>query len=353
MHFLSQMTVHARLSRPPIERMLRIHEELRRGAFTNCTKLAERLEVSRKTIVRDVAFMRDRLDLPIEFDPRINAYRYTHPVSAFPTVQVTEGELLALLVARKALEQYRGTPFHRQLEASFEKLAGGLRDRITFSPADELRSVSFRNTGLGRADLAVFNTLSTAVLRQLEVEFEYRKPGSRREERRRGRPYPLTHRENLWYLIAFDPGRAALHTFALPRISGAELTEARFVRPEDFSPEAFFANALGVLGGPGDFTVVIRFTATVADRVREREWHESQIRRDLPDGALELTLRLGALAEVEGWVLGWGADAEVLQPTELRRRLAATAGRLASVYGSIPGGKAVPARRKASKSRNA
>jgi len=353
MHFLSQMTVHARLSRPPIERMLRIHEELRRGAFTNCTKLAERLEVSRKTIVRDVAFMRDRLDLPIEFDPRINAYRYTHPVSAFPTVQVTEGELLALLVARKALEQYRGTPFHRQLEASFEKLAGGLRDRITFSPADELRSVSFRNTGLGRADLAVFNTLSTAVLRQLEVEFEYRKPGSRREERRRVRPYHLTHRENLWYLIAFDPGRAALRTFALPRISGAELTEARFVRPEDFSPEAFFANALGVLGGPGDFTVVIRFTATVADRVREREWHESQIRRDLPDGALELTLRLGALAEVEGWVLGWGADAEVLQPTELRRRLAATAGRLASVYGSIPGGKAVPARRKASKSRNA
>jgi len=353
MRFLSQMTVHARLSRPPIERMLRIHEELRRGAFTNCTKLAERLEVSRKTIVRDVAFMRDRLDLPIEFDPRINAYRYTHPVSAFPTVQVTEGELLALLVARKALEQYRGTPFHRQLEASFEKLAGGLRDRITFSPADELRSVSFRNTGLGRADLAVFNTLSTAVLRQLEVEFEYRKPGSRREERRRGRPYHLTHRENLWYLIAFDPGRAALRTFALPPISGAELTEARFVRPEDFSPEAFFANALGVLGGPGDFTVVIRFTATVADRVREREWHESQIRRDLPDGALELTLRLGALAEVEGWVLGWGADAEVLRPTELRRRLAATAGRLASVYGSIPGGKAVPARRKASKSRNA
>lgn len=353
MRFLSQMTVHARLSRPPIERMLRIHEELRRGAFTNCTKLAERLEVSRKTIVRDVAFMRDRLDLPIEFDPRINAYRYTHPVSAFPTVQVTEGELLALLVARKALEQYRGTPFHRQLEASFEKLAGGLRDRITFSPADELRSVSFRNTGLGRADLAVFNTLSTAVLRQLEVEFEYRKPGSRREERRRVRPYHLTHRENLWYLIAFDPGRAALRTFALPRISGAELTEARFVRPEDFSPEAFFANALGVLGGPGDFTVVIRFTATVADRVREREWQESQIRRDLPDGALELTLRLGALAEVEGWVLGWGADAEVLRPTELRRRLAATAGRLASVYGSIPGGKAVPARRKASKSRNA
>ena len=331
------MPAHAQLSRPPIERMLRIHEELRRGAFTNCTKLAERLEVSRKTIVRDIAFMRDRLDLPIEFDPRINAYRYTHPVSAFPTVQVTEGELLALLVARKALEQYRGTPFHRQLEASFEKLAGGLRDRITFSPADELRSVSFRNTGLGRADLAVFNTLSTAVLRQLEVEFDYRKPGARRGEHRRVRPYHLAHRENLWYLIAFDTDRAALRTFALPRISGAEMTDARFVRPNDFSPEAFFANALGVLGGPGNFEVVIHFTAAVADRVREREWHESQQVRDLPEGGLELTLRLGALAEVEGWVLGWGKDAEVLQPPELRKRLATTSAFLAGAYGSQPG----------------
>src|ERR1035437_10170273 len=97
-----------KLSRPPLERMLRIHEELRRGALINCTRLVRDLEVSRKTIVRDIAFMRDRLDLPIEYDPQINAYRYTHPVNSFPAVQVTEGELMALLVARRAVEQYKG-----------------------------------------------------------------------------------------------------------------------------------------------------------------------------------------------------------------------------------------------------
>ena len=124
------MTPRAQLSRPPLERMLRIHDELRRGSLVNCTKLVKDLEVCRKTIVRDITFMRDRLSLPIAYDAGIQAYRYTHPVSAFPTVQVTEGELLALLVARRALEQYRGTPFHRQLEIAFEKLAGGLRDKI-------------------------------------------------------------------------------------------------------------------------------------------------------------------------------------------------------------------------------
>lgn len=328
------METRSQSSRPPIERMLRIHDELRRsGSFTNCTKLARLLEVSRKTVVRDIAFMRDRLELPIEFDVQINAYRYTQPVSAFPTVQVTEGELLALLVARKALEQYRGTPFHRQLEVSFEKLTGGLKDRISFSPAEELQSVSFKNVGLGKADLVIFNALSGATLRQNDVEFDYRKPGEAKAARRRIQPYHLSHRENLWYLVGFDAERGALRTFALPRISNVSVLKTTFVRPPDFSPEKFFANALGVLGGDRDYRVVIRFAASVADRVREREWHESQELRDLADGRLELRLRLGALPEIERWVLTWGADAEVVQPKELRARLQASAAKLVELYG--------------------
>jgi proteasome accessory factor B len=312
--------------------MLRIHEELRRDSLVNCTKLVKLLEVCRKTVVRDIAFMRDRLDLPIEFDPRIQAYRYTQPVNAFPTVQVTEGELLALLVARRALEQYRGTPFHRQLEIAFDKLAGALKDRISFSPADELRAVSFKNVGLAKADLAIFNLLSAAVLKQTEVEFDYRKPGEAKSTRRRVQPYHLAHRENLWYLIGFDPERAALRTFALPRITAVALTGAGFARPEDFSPEKFFASALGILGGNRNFLVVIRFKAETADRVREREWHESQEMRSLPDGGLELRLRLGALAEIERWVLGWGAAAEVVAPAELRTRVRTTVQALAATY---------------------
>ncbi len=321
------------LSRPPLERMLKIHDALRRGEMVNCTSLVNELEVSRKTVVRDIAFMRDRLDLPIEYDPRIGAYRYTHKVEAFPTVNVTEGELLALLVAQRALEQYRGTPFHHQLEVAFGKLTGGLRDRISFSPADEMRTVSFRNIGLGKTDLAIFNPLSAAVMNQDEVTFLYRKPGTAEATQRRVNPYHLANRENLWYLVGFDAEREALRTFALPRISKVKKTGVQFVRPEDFSPEKFFANALGVLGGEGNFKVVIRFTAVAAERVREREWHESQAMRELRDGGLELTLRLGALEEVEQWILGWGAAAEVIGPAKLRQQIARTVEKLANRYG--------------------
>uniref|UniRef100_UPI0040498B2C helix-turn-helix transcriptional regulator n=1 Tax=Cephaloticoccus sp. TaxID=1985742 RepID=UPI0040498B2C len=320
------------LSRPPLARMMKIHDALRSDALVNCTKLTRTLEVSRKTIVRDIAFMRDQLDLPIEFDSKLGAYRYTSPVSSFPTVNVTEGELLALLVAQRALEQYRGTPFHHQLEIAFDKLAGALRDTISFSPADELRTVSFRNIGLGKTDLATFNPLSAAVLRHEEVVFCYRKPGTAQAPERRVHPYHLANRENLWYLIGFDVERQALRTFALPRISGVVRTKSKFERPADFSPETFFANALGVLGGTGNYRVMIRFSAAAAERVREREWHESQKLRELKDGELELEMRLGALEEAEQWILGWGAAAEVVGPPELRANIQRTIARLTQRY---------------------
>jgi proteasome accessory factor B len=276
--------------------------------------------------------MRDRLDLPIEFDAQIQSYRYTQPVTSFPTVQVSEGELVALLVARRALEQYRGTPFHRQLEVAFDKLAAGLKDRISFSPADELGSVSFKNIGLGKTDLTVFNALSLAVLKQLQVTFKYKKPGGKKTDLRTIQPYHLTHRENLWYLIGFDLERNALRTFALPRLDSVVVSKIEFTRPSDFSPEKFFSNAMGVLQGDGDHSVVIRFTAQSADRVKEREWHESQVMLELPDGRLELRLRLGALEEVVTWVLRWGTSAEVIEPTQLRDRLRTISKSLHSIY---------------------
>lgn len=312
---------------------MRIHEELRRGALVNCATLAAKLEVSRKTVMRDIAFMRDRLELPIEYDAPIQAYRYTYPVNAFPTVQVTEGELMALLVAQRALEQYAGTPFHHQLEVAFEKLTGALKDRISFSPADELRAVSFKNVGVGKTDLTVFKALSAAVLKSQEISFSYRKPGEKSGTTRTVEPYHLTSRENLWYLIGRDVAAGPVKTFALPRIREVDTSKTTFVRPADFSPERFFAGALGVMGGTGDYAVRIRFDAVVADHVRERHWHESQDIAERPDGAIELSLRLGALGEVERWVLGWGAAAEVLAPPELRASVAAAARAVAKRYG--------------------
>ncbi len=316
-----------------LDRITHIDEELKRGNSINCTKLGKTFECGRKTIVRDITYMRERLDRPIEFDALRNTYYYSKPVGPLPRLRVGEGEVFALLVARKALEQYRGTPFHRQLATSFGKLTAALKEEVSFAPTDELQSVSFKHVGLGKADIEVFNSLNRGVTRQLEVTFDYRKPGATAIEQRRVRPYHLSNRENLWYLVGFDTLREALRTFALPRIAKVVVTDQEFTRPADFSAEAFFSKALGAFGGDRELRVVVRFTAAAtADRIREREWHPSQKIRELPAGAIEVTLTLGALEEIERWVLGWGADAEVIEPPELRERLKKTAAELTKRY---------------------
>ena len=57
-------------SRPPLERMMRIHQAIAGGKYPNASTLAREIEVVPKTIHRDIEFMRDRLQLPVAYDDR-------------------------------------------------------------------------------------------------------------------------------------------------------------------------------------------------------------------------------------------------------------------------------------------
>ena len=308
-------------NRPAAVRMKRLFDLLKKGEFPNCQKLAAELEVSAKTVQRDIDCMRDQLGLPIAYEPQEHGYHFTEEVHEFPTVQVTQGELLALLVAQKAIEQYRGTPYHAQLETAFAKLLAPLNDMAGYAPSDEM--VSFKVTAPAAHELDVFDRLGRAVADQLEITFDYRKPNSSQPACRHVQPLHVTHREGRWYLIGHDIDRDDMRTFAISRITDVELSARWFERPKDFSVERYFAHALGVMNGTESHHVRIRFSPLAADHVRDRFWHESQEFTPLPDGRLELSLKLADLLEVERLILQWGGHAEALEPAELRARVAA------------------------------
>ena len=98
---------HSRAARPPLERMLRIHQAIQAGNHPNASSLAREMEVSAKSIHRDLEFMRDRLDLPLEYEAAHGGYHcHTEAVAGLSHArQITEGELFALLVAEKAAAQ--------------------------------------------------------------------------------------------------------------------------------------------------------------------------------------------------------------------------------------------------------
>ena len=301
-------------SRPPLERMQRLHDLLMNERPVNCQQLGREFEVSYKTIQRDLDFMRDRLNLPIEYDATKYTFRYSEAVEAFPLVQVSEGEILALFVAQKVLAQYRGTPFEKTLASAFQKLTGALQEEVSFNLGEWGADYSFRVTGASAADVEIFRLLAKAIVQRQEVAFSYRTLRADTPETRTVHPYHLANVDNAWYLLAHDPHRGHLRTFALARIRAPQATGKTFDRPRNFSAEKELKSGFGVFGGSGKHRIKIRFDSFAARLVRERDWHPSQKFREIRDGQIELEMTLGALEEIERWILSWGEHAKVLEP---------------------------------------
>ena len=304
-------------TRPPLERMLRIHQAIVSGKFPNASTLAAEIEVVPKTIQRDVEFMRDRLELPIAYDSRRFGYHYTQEVGAFPTLQITEGELFALLVAEKALQQYRGTTFEKPLLSAFKKMEQSLPDTISLNLADWDQSISFRMSVEPVLNLESFDRLAKATAAHRQIEIGYRKPASQTVETRRIDPYHLANINGEWFLFAFDHLRQDLRTFVPSRVQSVQFTGVTFPRPPKFSVEKILRDSFGVHSGRGEFKVVLRFDAPAADYIREKRWHPSQQLHEQKDGSVQMRLQLSSLGEIQRWILGWGGSATVIEPPEL------------------------------------
>lgn len=314
-----------RVERPPLERMLRIHKELLSGALPNSTALAQALEVTVKTIHRDLEFMRSRLDLPIQYDAARHGLYYSEPVNSFPSFQITEGELVALVVAEKALQQYRGTSFEKPLLSAIKKLEQGLPETISLSLSDIHQTISFRTRAEAVLDLEAFDRLARATAKLKQLELEYRKPGQARAERRVVDPYHLANINGEWYLFAYDHLRKDIRTFVPSRIKAIKETGKTFARPRKFSLDQRLQHSFGVHSAEGEFDVTIRFSARVADYIREKKWHDSQQNKERRDGQLEVRMKLSSLKEVHRWVMGWGGEAVALRPRELVEMVRASA----------------------------
>lgn len=326
--------------RGPLDRMKRIFSLLQDRKYPNCSRLAAEFEISAKTARRDIEFMRDRWEMPIEYDERKFGFYFARPVKRFPGVPVTEKELFALCVAQKAIEQYHGTALHQPLELAFQKCLGQLDDqsRYTFQHLEDV--FSFRPFATEDADLRLFELITDAIRERRALQFEYRKPGEPAAAVRCVNPYHLVQFANRWYLLAHDrrhgepdaAAGAAIRNFVLGRMRDTKILPDHFEPPKDFDVKKFFERSLGVMTGAGDYEVVIQLDAWLTDVLRGRRWHPSQQWTELPGGGSHLQLRLSCLEEIEQWVLSWGTRATVVRPAVLADRIAYTAAELARRY---------------------
>ncbi len=310
------------LTRRPLLRIYEIHASILGGNYPNCSFLAEKLGVERKTVQRDITFMRDEFNLPIVYDESLHGYYYDRDVSDFPVFQTTAEELAGLFLSRNALESVRGTALAEVLHEAFAKLTRGMLGKIQFSWGDLDEAFSRKVVEQNPYDVKRFGEIAQSILDQCVMTFYYRKIEAQKPELRRVHPLHLGEVDGGWYLIAYDLGRAALRTFALPRMSRLNILSKRFDRPSNFDGRAYLKQSFGVWNVAGDdsrHVVRVVLKNYAARLAQERRWHPTQELTvlNVKGTRVEVRFEVGRLEEVLRWVLSFGSQAKVLGPPQL------------------------------------
>jgi predicted DNA-binding transcriptional regulator YafY len=326
--------------RPLWRRLQTIHHQIKEGRRPNASSLARELKVSTKTVQRDLDYLRDELEAPIEFDRGENGYRYARADYVLPFLPVDGKDLFSIGVAAQVMELFGGTPLGRDLESCYERLAELMPPAVRLRPEIVRDKITVRSLAPQRfVKEETWQAVSESMQRGVCLSIRYRHPGEPPGEPRVLRPYAIVLSGRDWLAVAEDAGQ--IKTFYLSRMEEARPTDERYAIPKDFDVARFYRNTFGLyVGGEKPFRFRVRFSREVADEIREQRWHPRQTLEELPGGEVVLELPAVSIREARELVLKYGGSARVLSPPELVADLREQADALARAYTDSQNGRA-------------
>jgi len=320
------------INKPQHARLLFIDEKIRSGLYPNAATLAKEYEVSPRTLLRDIEYMRDMLGAPVEYDNSRKGYFYTEENFFLPALDIKESDFFAICITEKALKQYENTPLYERLSSIFERLRDHLPENIRVNTTWVGAGYTFLNESHTRIDPAVWEIVSEALMRKLKVEIIHKKAGADEGTKRVAAPYHIVNYRGEWYLIARCHMRNTVVRFAMSRIGSARILNNSYSIPDDFSLDLFLGSSFGIMTDHAEYDVEIKFAPIHAPYICERDWLQDQKLSICNDGSVIISFKTNSLFEVKRWVLSWGAGTEVLEPQELIDLISKDIKDMASTY---------------------
>lgn len=311
-------------------RMLRLLSLLQTHRYWPGTELSERLEVSPRTLRRDIDRLRD-LGYQVDSARGVAGGYQLRAGGSMPPLLLEDEEAVAIAVGLRqaAAGDVRGVeePSVQALTKVLAIMPPRLRRRI-----DALRSQTDSAAPYAgpTVDAAVLTSLAQSCRDGECVRFDYTSRGAE-ATRRHVEPHRLVTIGRKWYLAAYDRERHDWRTFRVDRVDDVDLTGVRFRPREIPGGDAVAYVSAGIRAMPLTHAVRVRVHAP-ADAVRDAlEWWLRSWDGPEADGAdCLLTMNTDHL----DWPLMLLAtlpfDHTVEAPEELRDRVARTAVRLAA-----------------------
>ncbi|MEN3611689.1 YafY family protein [Plantactinospora sp. ZYX-F-223] len=304
-------------------RLLRLLAILQTRTEWTGPELAQRLDVTVRTLRRDMARLRD-LGYPVRATPGVAGGYRLGAGSTLPPLLLDDDEAVAVVLSLRTAASQSVTGIAETSLRALAKL-----DRILPARLRQ-RTAALRLTTVplaGRAptvDPDLLTAIAEACQNLHRLTFDYRtRDGT--TSIRRVEPHRLVHTGQRWYLVARDTDRDAWRTFRVDRIGGLRSTGQRFTPHDPPDPATFVADSVGAAPYRYRARVLVHAPAEeIAERVPPTA------------GLVEAVDRNSCLLSTGADWLGFlalhlallGPEFTVLEPAELADELGVLAGRL-------------------------
>lgn len=307
------------------ERFYKIDNLLQANPVVPVGRFLAELEVSLATFKRDIEYMRDRLNAPIQWSKLDGGYSYAtgHNAQpqALPGLWFNDSEAYALLMMQSLLAEMQPgllgphiAPLRARLRAVIES---GKHAAVDVESRIKLLNVAARPVPDKN-----FELVAAALLGRFRLQIKYYSRVRDDVSEREVSPQLLIHYRGNWYLGAWCHKQDAMRSFSMDAIQQASvLTKVSKSVPKK-ELDGFIGQGYGIFAGSNVKWAKIQFSPERARWVARELWHPQQIVHQMDDGTLTLEVPFTDIRELSMDILRQGRHAKVLEPKELRDEVA-------------------------------
>ena len=298
-------------------RLLQLEKAIQNMNYPSVERLMDELEVSRRTILRDIDELKIYYNAPIEYDRLQKGYYFTDETFFVRNVLVSEGEVVAMAGILPLLERYDNTPLKETITKVYDTISQMLPNQVQVQTS-LLNEVQFISDPIPNIDSDVFHKIFEAIKQHKTISFGYRSISSTEHTPHSLDPYKIYCQKGDWYAVGFCHKHNKYSTYNLSRMKDIILCDT-FKPDPDYEKKVHIDPYFGIWNNENEaIKIELLFDKSINTYILERTWHKNQTCRQNEDGSVYLSFESNQFQESLYWILRFGSAVTILNPPELK-----------------------------------